>query len=360
MATRPQPVRIYSCGNAYRYNRMQRGRLREFVQFDVEAIGSDDPAVDAEIIALQMRWLTRSAWTALELEINSIDTPAARRAYVAELRHTSTRTRASCRRTCCGCATSTRCARSTPRTSARAPCSPRRRRSPTGCPRGQPSTSRRCAPSSTRAASPTASSRCLVRGLDYYTHTAWEIKWPPLGAQSHGLRRRALRRLRRDPGRCADAGHRVRGGDRPDRAGAPGPGPGRRARRPSLDPDLFAQITVAEARPRLHALLDELRLAGVPLRGRSRRSQREGPVEARRAARRAADRPVRARRVGGRYGSAAGSRAGRHRAGGARGPRARRRREDRERAMSMQRPERSGGLAMRFRMPCETRNECTA
>src|SRR4051812_16715780 len=85
LATRPQPVRIYSCGTAYRYNRMQRGRLREFVQFDVEAIGSADPAVDAEIIALQMRWLEAIGMDGLELEINSIDTPVARRAYVADL-----------------------------------------------------------------------------------------------------------------------------------------------------------------------------------------------------------------------------------------------------------------------------------
>ena len=65
MATLPQPVRVFTAGNAYRYNRMQRGRLREFVQFDVEAIGSADPAVDAELIALADALADgASAWTA--------------------------------------------------------------------------------------------------------------------------------------------------------------------------------------------------------------------------------------------------------------------------------------------------------
>ena len=63
---------------------MQRGRLREFVQFDVEAIGSADPAVDAEIIALEMRWLTAIGMDGLELEINSIDTPRRRAASTVE------------------------------------------------------------------------------------------------------------------------------------------------------------------------------------------------------------------------------------------------------------------------------------
>jgi histidyl-tRNA synthetase len=51
-----QPVRLWCAGSCYRYAAVQRGRYREFTQVDAEAIGSDDPAVDAELIALQLRW----------------------------------------------------------------------------------------------------------------------------------------------------------------------------------------------------------------------------------------------------------------------------------------------------------------
>ncbi len=276
MATLPQPVRVFSCGNAYRYNRMQRGRLREFVQFDVEAIGSADPAVDAEIIALEMRWLDAIGMDGLELEINSIDTPEARRVYVEELRafidaHAAELSADVLRL---------------------------RDVNPLRAFDTKDESSRAVladAPKITDRLSPDAAAHfaavrsfldargvayrvepTLVRGLDYYTHTAWEIKWPPLGAQST-----------------------VSGGGRYDGfaeilGGPPTPGIGFAAgidrivlaledqgRAAALvadaAPELFAQITAEEARPRLHALLDELRLAGVrceaDLAGRSGKGQ---------------------------------------------------------------------------------------
>ncbi|MDX6518476.1 MAG: histidyl-tRNA synthetase, partial [Gaiellaceae bacterium] len=48
----PQPQKLYTIAPMYRYDRPQRGRYREHHQLSVEAIGSDDPAVDAEIIQL--------------------------------------------------------------------------------------------------------------------------------------------------------------------------------------------------------------------------------------------------------------------------------------------------------------------
>ena len=50
------PSSLWTVGACYRYNAVQRGRLREFHQFDAEAIGSVDPATDAELIALQAAW----------------------------------------------------------------------------------------------------------------------------------------------------------------------------------------------------------------------------------------------------------------------------------------------------------------
>ena len=48
-----QPVKLYYMGPMFRYERPQAGRFRQFVQFGVEALGSKDPAIDAEVIALR-------------------------------------------------------------------------------------------------------------------------------------------------------------------------------------------------------------------------------------------------------------------------------------------------------------------
>src|SRR5581483_536979 len=52
MHREPQPVKLYTHETIYRYGRPQKGRFREHWQLDVEAIGSDDPALDAEAIQL--------------------------------------------------------------------------------------------------------------------------------------------------------------------------------------------------------------------------------------------------------------------------------------------------------------------
>ena len=55
----PQPVKTYLIGPMYRYAAPQRGKFREFWQLNVEAMGSDDPAIDAEIIQLYDELLRR-------------------------------------------------------------------------------------------------------------------------------------------------------------------------------------------------------------------------------------------------------------------------------------------------------------
>ena len=82
----PQPVKLYAYETIYRYGRPQKGRFREHWQLDVEAIGSDDPAVDAEVIQLFDALLGRLRITDYRLELNSIGDPNCRPAYVERLR----------------------------------------------------------------------------------------------------------------------------------------------------------------------------------------------------------------------------------------------------------------------------------
>ena len=82
----PQPQKLYTIASIYRYGRPQRGRFREHWQLDLEAIGSDDPAVDAEVIHLYATLLARLGITAYTLELNSIGDQACRPAYLERLR----------------------------------------------------------------------------------------------------------------------------------------------------------------------------------------------------------------------------------------------------------------------------------
>ncbi|HET9520653.1 MAG TPA: histidine--tRNA ligase [Candidatus Limnocylindrales bacterium] len=85
MQTLPQPVRLTMTGPMFRYDRPQAGRYRQFWQFDVEAIGDAGPAVDAEIIELALRFYREAGLPSVEVRLNSIGDPACRPAYIAEL-----------------------------------------------------------------------------------------------------------------------------------------------------------------------------------------------------------------------------------------------------------------------------------
>ena len=84
MSRLPQPVKQFYVANMFRYARVQRGRFREHWQFGAEAIGSPDPAVDADVIALQARWYATVGARA-SLELNSIGDSVCRPAYVERL-----------------------------------------------------------------------------------------------------------------------------------------------------------------------------------------------------------------------------------------------------------------------------------
>jgi histidyl-tRNA synthetase len=81
----PQPQKLYTIGPMWRYDRPQRGRYREHWQLSIEAIGTEDPAIDAEVIQLYAELLRRVGVTDYVLELNSIGDRNCRPAYVEEL-----------------------------------------------------------------------------------------------------------------------------------------------------------------------------------------------------------------------------------------------------------------------------------
>jgi histidyl-tRNA synthetase len=85
LSQEPQPVKAYTVAPMYRYSRPGRGRYREHWQLSLEAIGSDDPAVDAEVIQFYAELLRRVGVTEWELRINSIGDANCRPQYVARL-----------------------------------------------------------------------------------------------------------------------------------------------------------------------------------------------------------------------------------------------------------------------------------
>ncbi|WP_053364190.1 histidine--tRNA ligase [Bacillus sp. FJAT-27251] len=76
-----QPVKLYYMGPMFRYERPQAGRFRQFVQFGIEAMGSSDPAVDAEVISLAMSFYKELGLSKLKLVINSLGDKESRKAH---------------------------------------------------------------------------------------------------------------------------------------------------------------------------------------------------------------------------------------------------------------------------------------
>ena len=186
MHTRPQPVRMHYFCPIFRYERPQAGRLRQHHQFGVEAIGDGDPSVDAEVIDLGWRFTSALGLQGLSLAINSIGDPACRPQYLTALKdHYEERLSEAC-----------------------PDCRMRYERNPLrmlDCKRrdfecqkliaNAPQMAQHlCADCADHFAKvqtyleslgiPFHISPTLVRGLDYYTRTVFEIHPPEEGAQS--------------------------------------------------------------------------------------------------------------------------------------------------------------------------------
>ena len=85
MHREPQPVKAYTIAPMYRYGAPGKGRYREHWQLSVEALGSTDPAIDAEIIQLYHELLRRLGVTRWKLHLNSIGDANCRPQYVEKL-----------------------------------------------------------------------------------------------------------------------------------------------------------------------------------------------------------------------------------------------------------------------------------
>lgn len=180
----PQPVKLYYMGPMFRYDRPQAGRYRQFSQFGVEAIGVQDPAIDAEVIALALDLCMHLGLKDLAVELNSIGCPTCRKEYrQALLMYLSEHKDKLCQ-TCLG-----RMERNPLRV---LDCKEEGCRTlTTAVPQMLQYLCTECAEHFQ------ALQRCLeavgvrytlnpamVRGLDYYTKTVFEITWSGLGAQT--------------------------------------------------------------------------------------------------------------------------------------------------------------------------------
>lgn len=86
MSSMPQPIKLYYNISAYRYENVQKGRYREFHQFGVEAFGSQEPAIDVEVISLLTMLFEKLGISQAALNINSIGCPKCRGAYNEKLK----------------------------------------------------------------------------------------------------------------------------------------------------------------------------------------------------------------------------------------------------------------------------------
>jgi histidyl-tRNA synthetase len=180
----PGVQRLYYLGPMYRYDRPQAGRFREFFQVGAEALGSALPEQDVEAIDLMMAILQDLGLRGLEVEINSVGHPACRAEYEKLLRAALEKESKALCETCVE-----RTATNPLRVfdCKNEACREVARRLPSL--REHLCEACREHHAAVRAGLETLGmayreNPMLVRGLDYYTRTAFEVHYPPLGAQS--------------------------------------------------------------------------------------------------------------------------------------------------------------------------------
>lgn len=86
MSSWPQPVKLYTIGPNFRRERPQAGRFRQHTQFNVEIMGEMDPAADVEVMMLGANLLRELGYQGVTFQLNSIGCPVCRPAYVAALK----------------------------------------------------------------------------------------------------------------------------------------------------------------------------------------------------------------------------------------------------------------------------------
>jgi histidyl-tRNA synthetase len=81
-----QPTKYYYVGPMFRYEKPQSGRQRQFHQFGIEALGADDPALDAEVIDLGIQLVKKLGLKDLEVQLNSVGCEECRPGYITKLK----------------------------------------------------------------------------------------------------------------------------------------------------------------------------------------------------------------------------------------------------------------------------------
>src|SRR3569833_1056349 len=79
-------AKLYYINEHFRYERGQRGRYRQHTQFGIEALGTDDPALDAEVIQLMLAFFRRAGVNRFTVKINSVGSTASRGEYLQALK----------------------------------------------------------------------------------------------------------------------------------------------------------------------------------------------------------------------------------------------------------------------------------
>lgn len=177
-------TKLFYIGSMFRYDRPQAGRYREFHQFGIEALGEGNPAVDAEVITLAVNFLKQLGLNELELSINSVGCPACRPVYREKLQEFFKDKVASL---CPDC--QSRYDRNPMRI---LDCKNEKcQELSTGAPAITDCLCQECQDHFSTLQQLLEAAQVafvkdsrLVRGLDYYTKTAFEVKYAPLGAQS--------------------------------------------------------------------------------------------------------------------------------------------------------------------------------
>ena len=180
----PQPVKLYYIASIFRYERPQAGRYRQHYQFGYEAIGDDDPALDAEVIDMAWQFFITLGLRHLSLHLNSIGCKKCRPGYLTALKdYYANFTHDLC-----------------------SDCKTRLKRNPlrlldckkpicqqiaNSAPRSTDYLCQQCNTHFNQLKRylellelPFIVNHCLVRGLDYYTRTVFEIQPEAEGAQS--------------------------------------------------------------------------------------------------------------------------------------------------------------------------------
>ena len=180
----PQPQKLFTLVPMYRYARPQRGRYREHWHLSVEAIGSEDPAVDAELIQLYDTLLRRLGVSEYALLLNSIGDRECRPAYLERLAQWLDEHERDLD-------DEARQKRSTSPLRVFDVKHERVQRALAGAPKIGESLCDACAEHFAAVQDALDAygveyelAPTLVRGLDYYTRTTWEFVGPEAGAQS--------------------------------------------------------------------------------------------------------------------------------------------------------------------------------